>query len=379
MNHPLRIFAIILCILSLSLGFANPFSRADNDCNRSVQRIDNAGPTPYYPPLRQSGVLFVEDQSSDWGGPSVHPDPVWDGLLTSILGAGNYGWWGPTQTPSEDGPPLDTMLNYELVIWNTYDYWWTGTDTVALTVNDHANLGAYMDNGGKVWLIGQDALYSGVDTLWMEYYFHLVSANQDYWWQCPAVNVQGLDEIVGYACYDVPDYQQNPFYQDELIPDGMAHGVLEDTDSSKVVGIFYPGVGDWMSAFWALDLRTCTPPNQQESMVYGMLDAFGVLGIHEKPPQDLARRISLGIAPDPIVRHATISYSIPIADNVKLQIYNRAGQLMITLVDEYKYAGSYTVTWNARDTKGVSVPNGVYFIRLTCGTMACSRNIVVVK
>jgi hypothetical protein len=178
---------------------------------------------------------------------------------------------------------------------------------------------------------------------------------------------------------NVVDYTSNPFYPDELIPDATAHGVLEDTDASNVVGIFYPGAGDWVTAFWAVDLRTCTPPDQQESMVYGMLDAFGVLGVYEKPGQDLTRRLSLSITPDPFVRHAVISYNTPIASDVKLQVYNKAGQSVITLVDEYKYAGSYTVTWNGRDTRGIDVPNGVYFVRLTCGNLACSQNIVVVK
>jgi len=233
--------------------------------------------------------------------------------------------------------------------------------------------------GGKVWLIGQDALYTGVPYGWMGIYFHLQSANEDYWWDCPGANVQGLGEITGFACYNAPDYGSNPFFPDELIPDATAHGVLEDTDSSKVVGIFYPGAGDWVSAFWAMDLRTCTPPSQQESMVYGMLDAFGVLGIQEKPGQEPARALYLSVAPDPVVRSASINYVTPIAGDVKMQVYNRAGQLINTLVDAYKQAGAYTVTWNARDARGVDIPNGVYFVRLTCGELACSENIVLMK
>ena len=374
MNHSIKIFVMVVCVLSLSLGYANPFVRADNDHSRPTERLGQTQ-SQYIPALRQGGVLFVEDICGTFG-PGTSPDPVWDGLLTSILGAGNYGWF-TTADHTEDGPSLDTMMNYELVIWDMYDYWWS--DTAGLTPNDHTNLGTYMDNGGKVWLIGQDALWSGLDTLWMEIYFHLATANQDYYWECPQVNVQGLAEISGFACLNVPDYASNPFFQDELVPDTYAHGVLEDTDSSKVVGIFYPGMGDWITAFWALDLRTCTPPDQQEGMVYGMLDAFGVLGIHEKPTQDPARMLNLNIAPDPIVRSASISYVTPIPGDVRMQVYNRAGQLINTLVDDYKQAGSYTVTWNARDTKGANVPNGVYFIRLTCGTLACSGNIVVVK
>jgi len=376
MKHSIKIFVIMACVASLSLCFANPFSRTGNDQSKPMLRINDMGPTPYTPSLRQGGVLFVEDICATFG-PGVQPDPVWDGLLTNILGTGNYGWYGPTLSPSDDGAPLDTMLNYELVIWNVYDYWWT--DTAALTVNDQNNLGTYMDNGGKVWLIGQDALWSGVPYAWMGIYFHMADANQDYAFPCDSCNVAGLNELSGYATYNVPDYASNPFYPDELIPDATAHGVLEDTDSSKVVGIFYPGAGDWVSAFWSMDLRTCTPPDQQEMMIYSMLDAFGVLGIQEKPGQEPARALYLSVAPDPVVRSASISYNTPIAGDVKMQVYNRAGQLINTLVDDHKQAGSYTVTWTGRDTRGVNVPNGVYFVRLTCGDLACSENIVLMK
>lgn len=377
MNNLLKLFIVVVCLLSLSRGYANPFARVDNDQSRSIQKIDNTDPTPYTPPLRQGGVLFVEDLNDSAFGSGIVPDPVWDGLLTTIFGAGNYGWWGPTLTPEEDGPPYDTLINYELVIWDIYDYWWTATP--ALTANDRSNLGIYMDNGGKVWLIGQDILFTGVPYSWLGVYFHLQSAVEDYWWACSTVNVQGHAEISGFGCQNMPDYGNNPFFPDELIPDASAHEVLEDTDSSKVVGIFYPGVGDWMSSFWSMDLRTCTPPDQQEMMVYGMLDAFGVLGIQENPTQDPVRILYLSVAPDPVVRSASISYIIPIAGDVKMQVYNKAGQLINIIVDDHKQAGSYTVTWSGRDTRGVDVPNGVYFVRLTCGHLACSRNIVLIK
>ena len=376
MKHSINIFVMVVCVLSLSIGYADPYVKADNDFSRPTQRFVDSGETPYRPALRQTGVLFVEDLNGTFG-PPVQPDPVWDGLLTNILGAGNYSWYGPTASHIDDGPPLDTLLNYELVIWNMYDYWWQ--DTAGLTPNDQANLGTYMDNGGKVWLIGQDALYSGVPYAWMGIYFHLQSAIEDYAFPSDSCNVAGHNELAGYATHNVPDYTSNPFYPDELFPDGSAHEVIEDTDSSKIVGIFYPGVGDWMSAFWAMDLRTCTPPDQQEMMVYSMLDAFGVLGIQEYPGQDPARMLHLIIAPDPVVRSASISYITPIADDVKMQVYNKAGQLIITLVDEYKQSGSYTVTWSGRDSRGVDVPNGVYFVRLTCGDLAQSQNIVLMK
>ena len=376
MKHYFKMFIISLCMPSLSAAYANPFSPTHVRNTRLTSNAEDNLPTPYRPLLRQGGVLFVEDGSGYY--PPTNPDPVWDSVLTEILGAGNYGWFGPTTDPFEDGPDYATMQNYDLVIWHNYDQW----DNPTLTANDQGNIGTFLDNGGKFWWIAQDGLYSGVPLAWVSLYFHMASANEDYAGSLDSVHLNGLGELSGINLTTVCDYVTNPYWPDELIPDGTAHGVIEDADSGKVVGIFYPGVGDWVSAFWAIDARDATFTTwwpEVVQMVYGMLDAFGVLAIHERQFHDPSHILHLSIAPDPIVSRATISYSVPVADNVKMQIYNKAGQMVITLIDEHKRAGSYIVTWNGRDTKGVDVPNGVYFIRLTCGDLACSRNIVVVK
>jgi len=376
MKRMLKIYAIVVCVLLTTTLFAKSTSRLGNVEQKSKLVVNNT-PTPYRPSLRQGGVLFVEDPGDPGFGPATKPDPVWQGLLDSILGAGNYGWYGATSTPGEDGPPLDTLLDYELVIWNTYDYWWQ--DTASLTVNDQNNLGAFLDNGGKVWLIGQDALYSGVPLSWMTAYFHLASANQDYAFPADSMNMAGLAELAGLNTHNVPDYQSNPFYPDELIPDAQAHAVLEDTDSSKVVGIFYPGAGDWVTAFWAVDGRTCTPYDQWWQMVYNMLEAFGVLSVGEIPHYQPTRSLKLTIAPVIFTNSTSINFNLPTNGEVKLCVYNKTGQRIITLIDEYKYAGSYSTAWNRKYANGNDVPDGVYFVNLSCDGMSCTKNVVVVK
>ncbi len=118
---------------------------------------------------------------------------MWNDILTAIFNTGNFGWYGPIERYTDDGPGLDTLLQYDLVIWNTYDYWWP--DTGALTETDQIVLASYLEMGGKVWLIGQDVLFSGVDVAWMSDYFHLADANQDYASRVDSVLIQGLAEI----------------------------------------------------------------------------------------------------------------------------------------------------------------------------------------
>ncbi len=379
MKHPLNICVVLLCIISVAVATVNPNSRADNDSRRPNAKPNYNLQNEYRPAQRQNEVLFVEDKGGTFG-PPVSPDPVWNGILTDLLGAGNYGWF--TLNTDTTGPDLATLQTYDLVIWNTYDYWFS--PPAALTDDDQVNLGNYLSGGGKVWLIGQDLLWSGVPLIWMDTYFHLFDAIQDYNAYVESTHVQGLAEISGFTMTVIPDYTSNDFFSDELFPDTTwaCHGVFEDTDSNKVVGIFYPGFGDWQSSFWSMDLRDSTLSDywtEVLGMAGGMLTAFGITGINEIPLKDPARPLQLNISPAPFVRTTTINFDVSNPTYVSLKIYNKTGQYVATLMDSHQNAGSYHVTWDRKDARGVEVSNGVYFVRLTCGNVASTANIVVTK
>ena len=375
MKHLLHKCVIILCVVSLSVAFANSFSRLGNVESRPTINLDNV--PQYVPASRQYDVLFVADIAGTFG-PATQPDPLWDSLLTELVGTGNYGWF-TTDSTAADGPDLATMELYDLVIWNCYDYWFQGP--MALTPQDQLNVSDLLFNGGKLWLIGQDVLWSGVPMAWMNTHFHLAGAVQDYNYSVDSLHAQGTNEISGYSMTVISDYASNPLFTDELIPDTLfAHGVIEDIDSNKVIGIYYPGQMDWQSAFWAVDLRDSLWFYWGEiiGMVGGMLGEFGVTGIDEFGAEPV-RHFDLNISPDPFVRTTTISFEVPNAAHVRLDIFNKAGQYVTNLMDSRQSAGTHQVNWNRRDARGMEVPNGVYFVRLTCDDVSSTANIVVTK
>ncbi|HEX7401948.1 MAG TPA: hypothetical protein VF369_07195, partial [candidate division Zixibacteria bacterium] len=55
-----------------------------------------------------------------------------------------------------NGPDLATMAGYGAVIWFTGECW---QNSQTLTATDEANLGAYLDGGGRLFLSGQDYFY----------------------------------------------------------------------------------------------------------------------------------------------------------------------------------------------------------------------------
>jgi hypothetical protein len=63
--------------------------------------------------------------------------------------------------------------------------------------------------------------------------------------------------------------------------------------------------------------------------------------------------------PNPFNPTTQIRFAIPATGHVKLVVYNILGQAVETLVDGVRAAGTYTVTWDARN-----VATGIYFYRL---------------
>jgi hypothetical protein len=78
--------------------------------------------------------------------------------------------------------------------------------------------------------------------------------------------------------------------------------------------------------------------------------------------------------PNPFNPSAIIKYSIAKEGYVKLIVYNSLGSKVVTLINEYKPAGNYSVNFNAAD-----LPSGIYFYRLEAGEFSEVRKMMLVK
>lgn len=224
-------------------------------------------------------VLFVEDRGDPSFGPDSMPDPLWYDVLTRVLGEGHFGWWGPILSPTEDGPPLDTLLKYDLVIWNCYDYWFESPS--ALTAQDMNNLTSYISQGGKLWLIGQDVYWS-VPFGWLQSTFKIEDFWPDYQGGNPAYPVKGFGEIESCSLTIHTDYQINFFFPDYVFSQNQGHVVLREYKYGGVpVCIAQPNTGELQTSFWTLDLRDPDPYFEIDSIVTKMLEGFGI-GIYQK-------------------------------------------------------------------------------------------------
>ena len=78
--------------------------------------------------------------------------------------------------------------------------------------------------------------------------------------------------------------------------------------------------------------------------------------------------------PNPFNPNTIISYSLPSAFNIRLNIYNTLGQKIKTLETGYKTAGNYSVNFNASD-----LPSGIYFYKLEAGQFTQTKKMILIK
>ena len=84
--------------------------------------------------------------------------------------------------------------------------------------------------------------------------------------------------------------------------------------------------------------------------------------------------------PNPFNPTTTIRYSVAETGHVSLRVYNVAGQLVRTLVDEVQTPGVVgTVTWDGRDGAGREVSSGIYFYKLLAKGFTETKKMILLK
>ncbi len=108
---------------------------------------------------------------------------------------------------------------------------------------------------------------------------------------------------------------------------------------------------------------------------------YGSVGVSPEPePEDVpATALALANYPNPFNPWTRITYSLPEAAHVKLNVYNIRGQRVTILVDEHLAAGRHTAVWDGRNERMKIVAGGVYLLRLQAGDRTEVQKVLMVK
>lgn len=78
--------------------------------------------------------------------------------------------------------------------------------------------------------------------------------------------------------------------------------------------------------------------------------------------------------PNPFNPSTNFSFTIPVASNVKLSVFNSLGQYISSVIDKELEKGSYTINW-----KSGELPSGIYFYKLEAGNFIQIKKMIIVK
>lgn len=104
------------------------------------------------------------------------------------------------------------------------------------------------------------------------------------------------------------------------------------------------------------------------------LKTYTPVGNLPAPETALAQNV-----PNPFNPSTTIRFALAARTPARLAVYDTKGSLVRTLVNETRGEGEHVVQWDGRDARGRQVSSGVYFYRLTAGSVVESKKMVLLK
>lgn len=344
----------------------------------------------YSRPITLDQGILVVDETQNWTTGSFPRDAQQDSFY-NYLTAG-FKTEGYDFGSAAAKPVLGDLGPYSTVLWHSDD------PSQFLSANDTSAIREYLGHGGRLWFTGwkptgdirnsatYPAGFSAGNLLYDCFKINQVelSGSTD-----SLIGVQGLS---GY-----PSIALDPAKYPNTIYNGTMKNIEAFTPLAGADTIYVMDMRNNSSLF---EGRACAVRDSGKVALFGfplyymdkdqakaaaqrVLAEFGepYTGVEGKPSdRELTTDLRLHQnSPNPFSQQTSIKYQLPTSGQVKLNIYNIAGQLVKTLVNGEQPAGSYTIKWNRNDSNDRQVSAGVYIYHLSIGDKTQSRKMIVLK
>jgi hypothetical protein len=221
----------------------------------------------------------------------------------------------------------------------------------------------FLDEGGRIYMEGADTWAFDQPTN-LHSYFHIIGLHDGTDDTYTKLGISGGSYIVFNNV--------SPYY---------INGIAYYAGTYKTVGTSFEFGG----------LSDGLPPSTKAVLADSIMRFFGIMGTREENLHNKFPRVfSLSKnAPNPFNARTAFVYTVPLYEHenpairklVSVKIYDVIGRVVRTLLHSKKLPGTYTIVWDGRGDRGVTVSQGVYFTRLTLEKQGLSRTrkIVLLK
>ncbi len=83
--------------------------------------------------------------------------------------------------------------------------------------------------------------------------------------------------------------------------------------------------------------------------------------------------------PNPFNPTTRFRVDVAKTSQVEVSVYDILGRKIVSILNGEKSEGSYTMEWNGKDAQGMTMPTGMYFIRMTAGDFTDSKKVMLMK
>ena len=299
--------------------------------------------------------------------------------------------------------PIDGSIQSTL----TPNFYWT--ESLDPDPLDHVSyVMSYEINNSGIWFD------INADTNWYLPELNL-SDNSMFKWNVHSMDLNGSDSFSDSSVFYTDEFSEPPGNFSTVFPlDLSVHDQSEiqfiwnkSFDPDPIEMLYYQVVYSTSLEDW-LDLSNCifsdiivedtstTLQLESDSRYYwGVMvtdsDGFSVLSNDSLPHElligslkindiDLPSKFSLyQNYPNPFNPITRIDYDIANQGNVELSIFDITGRKMISLMNEIKDVGSYSIFWNGKNDFGEILPGGMYIYRIESDSFSSTKKLLFIK
>ncbi|MEL6615257.1 MAG: T9SS type A sorting domain-containing protein, partial [Bacteroidota bacterium] len=138
--------------------------------------------------------------------------------------------------------------------------------------------------------------------------------------------------------------------------------------------LILPASGGAVGDFDAVELPATSPAGYVQATTAGVIYGLGTPIDSETGPLAPEFLTLHAPRPNPARGRATVAFDLPLAQHVRLAIYDALGREVVSLVDARRSAGTHTATLDAR-----GLPAGVYVVRLEAAGERFTRTVTLVR
>ncbi len=317
----------------------------------------------YFGVVKNGEVLFVDDDGGNAWEQNYYRAFDSAGVAYTSVGQADVA-----AIASQISPAL-----FRAIFWNV------SWGFPALIPSDISFLEGYLDQGGSLFIAGQDIGWdifeSGSGTpAAMNFYHTYLGAN----YLADASGGTSMTGIAGDPITDGISFSLvNPYssYPEDIGVYSGASSVLILQYNNGKYGAIRKDNGTYKTVYLGIGLEQMSLASARDQIIRNTLSWFNVTTDATDWDQGLPMELALSQNyPNPFNPSTRISISLPRNGQVRLTIYDVLGKEIATLVDEVRNAGIYTL-----DFRAAGLSSGVYFYSLITENVTITKKMILMR